>query len=680
MSERRAFRPDDTTRLQIASDAQISPDGSRVAFTITWSDVEKDDMRSAIWVVAAGGGEPRRFTWGPRRDSAARWSPDGSQIAFLSERGEQDDPPQIYVMPALGGEARRVTSLAEGAGAPVWSPDSRHIAFVARVGDERQKSSKEERERLAKRPFEVDALKHKFDALGHFRGRRSQIFIASLGGDDLQQLTDGSFDSAMPAWSPDGTRIAFVSARHDGRDFDSIADIFVAGADGGEACRLTPSRGPCTSPSWSPDGTQITYAGSEYPEGAFSGRIVALWSIHADGGEPRRLTQDFDRSVSAAPPPFPSSPLIWTNQGSAIIFAAMDRGSQHLYSVPAAGGRPQKVAGGSDRSIISAAATASGTRLAMIVSAYDAPSQVSVVDADGCNERQLTRLNEEIFAGLALSAPERLSFRGPDGGEFEGWLVKPLDFEPGRRYPLLLDIHGGPHGAWGPGYSYANSVRQALAGQGWASLYINPRGSGSYGEDFATSIRKVWGERDFPDFMAAVDRVVEMGVADAERLAVTGISYGGYMTNWIAGHTTRFKAAVSGACVSDLISFYGTADVGSPFLDHQFEGTWWEQRERYERLSPISYVDRITTPMLFLHSEGDLRCPIGQSEEMFVALRRQRKATQLVRFPGGFHGAYVTAPPSHRIEHDQRLIDWITRWVLEAPVIERVLEAAPADG
>ena len=679
MSIRRPFELEDTVRLHTASDAQISPDGATVTFTVASVDAEEDSMRSAIWIVPASEAAPRRFTWGPRRDSSARWSPDSSQIAFLSERGGEDEPGQIYVMAAAGGEARRVTDIVEGAGVPVWSPDGSQIAFVTRVAEERKPKNKDERERQKQRPYEVKELKSKFDVAGHFRGRRPQIFVVSVAGGELRQLSSGPYDSSMPAWSPDGAQVAFVSARHDQRDFDAVSDIYVVGARGGEPRRLTSSVGPCAAPSWSPDGSEIAYAGSEHPEGIFNGRHLALWSVGADGGEPRKLTTDFDRDVSASPPPFPSVPLFWSKGGRELLFAAMDRGSQHLYRVSAAGGTPQKIVEGGERTIVSASAASHGTRLALIVSAHDSPSQVVVVNAGG-GECQLTHLNKELFAGLSLSPPERLSFRGADGGEFEGWLVRPLGSEPGRRYPLLLDIHGGPHGAWGSGYSYASSVRQTLAGRGWATLCVNPRGGGSYGEDFVTYIRNGWGERDFPDFMAAVDAVIEMGVADPDRLAVTGISYGGYMTNWIVGHTGRFRAAVSGACVSDLVSFYGTADIGSPFFDYQFEDAWWEQRERYERLSPISYVDRMTTPMLLLHSEGDLRCPIAQSEELFVALRRQQKPVQFVRFPGVFHASYVMGSPSHRLEHDRRLVDWINRWVLGERAVERELAGAPADG
>lgn len=662
-------------RLQTASDPQLSPDGSHVAYTLSQADREKDEMRSSIWVVPVAGGEPRQFTRGPKRDFGARWSPDGATLAFVSDR---DGQPQIYIMPATGGEARRLTSLEEGVGIPVWSPDGRQIAFTSRVGEELEPKDSEAKERLQRQPVVLDELKHKFDTIGHFRGRRSQLFVVPVEGGEPSQRTRGPHDCTLPAWSPDGSQLAFVSARHEQRDYDAVTDIYVISAAGGEPRRLTPGRGPASSPSWSPDGRTIAYAANEYPQGQFGARNLGLWTIDASGGEPRRIDRAFDRSVASQPPPFPSLQLIWSQGGSEIVFGAMDRGAIHLFSVPSTGGAPRRVVGGERRTLLSSSANRDGSLIAVAASSYRDPSAILVVNADGTNERKLTHLNQEVYAGAAISHPEKLSFRAPDGAEFEGWLIKPADYQEGRRYPLLLDVHGGPHGAWGPGFSPIALVWQVLAAQGWAILYINPRGSSSYGEEFAMYLRNAWGEKDFPEFMAAVDRVIEMGIADPQRLAVTGYSYGGYMTNWIVGHTERFKAAVAGGCVSNMISMYGTSDIGAPFEDWEFGGPWWEQRERYERLSPISYVDRITTPLLLMHAEGDLRCPIGQSEEMFTALNRQRKPVQFVRFPGGNHLFVTMGPPSHRYEYGRRLIDWVRRWTAENTAPQRVTAAALA--
>ena len=681
MNGRRTLSPEDMFGLRIASDPQMSPDGGDVLFTVNELDREKDERRSAIWIVHVNGGEPRRFTHGPKRDFGARWSPDGTQIAFVSERGEAGSKPQIYVMPAMGGEPRQVTNLEEGASSPVWSPDGRRLAFSVRVGEQVEPKEKEAKERLQTRPVEVNQLKYKFDATGHYRGRHVQIYAVGVDGGDEIALTSGPYDSAQPAWSPDGTQIAFVSARHEERDFNAISDIFLMPASGGEPRRLTSGRGPCSSPSWSPDGRQIAYAGNESPEGEFGARNLAIYVIGTQGGEPHRVTTDFDRSVATVAPPMSNIPLVWTAAGREIVCGAMDGGAVHLYRVAAAGGTPQKILGGEQRTVAGVSASGDGAHLAVQVSAHDTPAAILAVAADGGNERPLTHFNEEVFTADVLSTPERLSFRGADGGQFEGWLIKPIGYQQGARCPLLLDVHGGPHGAWGPGFTSTALLWQTLAGQGWAILYINPRGSGGYGEEFATHIRNAWGESDFPDFMRAVDEVVERGVADPDRLAVTGYSYGGYMTNWIVGHTGRFKAAIAGGCVSNLVSFYGTSDIGSPFFDWEFEGTWWEARERYERISPITYVDRVTTPLLLMHAEGDLRCPIAQSEEMFVALYRQHKPVQFVRFPGGSHGFRALGAPSHQIEYANRLIAWLDRWVLDAPAPRAAREAAavPAD-
>jgi dipeptidyl aminopeptidase/acylaminoacyl peptidase len=659
MNERRSVAPEDLYRLEIASDPQLSPDGSRIAYVLSWADEAEDEMRSALWLVDSAGGPPRRFTQGPKRDWSPRWSPDGSQIAFLSTRGEA---PQIYVMPVDGGEARQVTALEEGVADPVWSADGRRLAFTARAGAQPEPKEQAAKDRLARRPVEVDELKYKFDVLGQYRGRHSQLFTVSVDGGELTPLTSGPYENTSPAWSPDGSLIAFVSARHEHRDFDLVTDVFVVPASGGEPRRLTAGLGPAMAPAWSPDGRRIAYAGNAHPTGQFGLHNLTVWTVSLDSGELHEVTRGFDRSLVRQPPHLPSPPLIWSRNGDEILFAAQDGGAVHLFAVPSAGGEPRRIVGGDERTVVSVSAGRETRQLALIVSSLDAPSTLLLADTSGGQERQLARPGAELLSRRTLSRPERLTFRGEDGGSFEGWLIRPAGSGAGERHPLLLDVHGGPHGAWGPGFSTLALAWQALAGRGWAVLYVNPRGSAGYGEDFARYILNGWGERDFPDQMRAVDQVIEMGVADPDRLAVTGYSYGGYMTNWIIGHTDRFKAAVAGGCVSDLVSMYGTSDIGSPFQDADFGGPWWEQRERYARLSPLSYAERITTPLLLMHAEGDLRCPIGQSEEMFVALRRQRKPVQFVRFPGGNHLFVSMGRPSHRVEYVRRLVAWLDRW------------------
>jgi dipeptidyl aminopeptidase/acylaminoacyl peptidase len=297
----------------------------------------------------------------------------------------------------------------------------------------------------------------------------------------------------------------------------------------------------------------------------------------------------------------------------------------------------------------------------MTISAPDMPGDVWVCDADGGNMRRITDLNQDFFQKVKISLPEHLTFKGEDGGEYEGWVLKPVGWREGERYPLILDVHGGPHGAYGN--SFPILYWHMLTGRGYGVLAINPRGSGGYGEDFAGYIKGAWGIRDFPDFMGAVDAIIKQDWVDPEKLGVTGYSYGGYMTNWIAGHTDRFKAAVSGGCVSDLISFFGTSDIGAPFFENEIGGRPDEMRQKYIELSPVTYVDKITTPMLLMHGEADDRCPIGQSEEMFVGLRRLGKPVEFVRYPGSSHLMFRTGPPSHRVDNFRRLVDGFALYI-----------------
>ncbi|HEX5164272.1 MAG TPA: S9 family peptidase, partial [Thermomicrobiales bacterium] len=411
-------------------------------------------------------------------------------------------------------------------------------------------------------------------------------------------------------------------------------------------------------PSWSPDGSQLAAIGNWDPASG-GAKNDNLWVVPAGGGEARNLSGDFDRSIgdSAMSDVYAGSsnrPL-WAPDGASLLMLVSDSGSTHIYRVSLDGGDITRITGG-ERRVSGVSLSSDGKTIAYVAGTSTNPGDLYVANIDGSDERQLTNLNQDFLGSLTLSEPEE--FRVPsqsDGAEIQGWVMKPVGFEAGKKYPMILEIHGGPHAM------YSNHMMhefQLMAARGYVVVYCNPRGSAGYGEDFTTYTHKAWGEKDMPDVMAAVDHVVSQGYVDANRLGITGGSYGGYMTLWMIGHTDRFKAAVTQRCVSNLYSFYGTSDIGFTFGEYEFGGTAWEQREHFMKYSPITYVDKVTTPLLIVHSEQDYRCPIEQAEQVFISLKKLGREVEFVRFPDENHNLSRTGKPKHRIERLEFIIGW----------------------
>jgi dipeptidyl aminopeptidase/acylaminoacyl peptidase len=645
----------DLLAFKIIPELDISPDGARVAYVVTRIDTEKDEYRSTIHVAPTEGGAPAEFTRGPTRDSAPRWSPDGTQLAFLSDRTGEER--QLYVMSVRGGEPRQLTSMSGHAGAATWSPDGTKIAFSARVWVEPRPEDAGARKRWEQRPRHVTKAQFKTDGQGYTFDARAHLFIVDVATGAMKRLTDGDFEDRAESWSPDGRQLAFSRTRGGKGDYSS-SDIWIADVATGAALRITENVGRAISPTWSPDGTTIACYGTDSQEAGLGDPMVRVWTVPSRGGQPRRLTERYDRGAVLLPAPAITPGPLWSPDNASVTFIAGDHGNTHLVRAAIADGSTTVVVGGERQ--IAYASGRSGSRIAFAAGDLAAPSDLYATAWDGSGERRLTQLNKEILAQLAPVHGERRTFTSPHGGTLEGWL-----FLPGERRgpsPLLVDIHGGPASFSGNLFSLSYFYRYVLASRGWAVLTLNPTGSGSYGREFAHGIRAKWGEHDLAEQLAAVDQLIGEGVADPERLAVAGYSYGGFMTSWTIGHTDRFKAAVVGAPVVNQESFFGTSDIGMWFAPWEMGGSIIDGRETFRRLSPINYVEKVTTPTLVLHGEADERCPIGQGEELFTGLVAAGKVpTEFVRYPGGSHMFIAQGRPSHRVDFNRRVVDWVTR-------------------
>lgn len=650
MATRRGWLPEDFWELRSVGDPQVSPDGKAVAFVVGTPDEDKDKATTSIWVVPADGSRPaRQFSAGPE-DGSPRWSPDGRYLAFVAKRGES---PQVFVAPLKGGEARAITDAAHGAAQPAWSPDGRELAYVARTGEWKRPEEQSAVERSA--PRIVTGLYNRYDGTGWFDSRRSHVFVVTLGetGEPLtvRQVADGDFDDSDPDWSPDGKQIAFVSDRSDTR-FDEVQrDVFVVGSNGrGRPRRLTRGLGNAAAPRWSPDGNAVAYIGYEHEDGDSASNTHLLVVSSEGPSAPRSLSEGLDRTVWGILRA-PGQTHAWTPDGSSVLFVAVDGGALSVYRgrVASRGDAwPEPVVSG-DRQIL--CFHLAGGTIAFASMWLSEPPEVSCCEMDGTGERRVSDANAPLRK-LRWAPAKRTSHEASDGSRIESFVLHPKGFSADKPVPAVLEIHGGPHG-WHPQVSML-ALYQCLAAAGYLVVLVNPRGSHGYGEKFARACVGDWGGGDFEDLMGALDRLVETKAADPDRLYVGGYSYGGFMTSWAIGHTKRFAAACVSAPVTDLFSMWGTTDIPN-FATKEIGGLPWEAGGAYKEHSPITYLPQIRTPVQLFHWEGDLRCPIGQAEELFQGLRKLGREVVMVRYPSGFH---IVRTPSQMVDFTRRHLEW----------------------
>ena len=649
---KRAITLDDLNRIRRIGDPRRSPDGAWVAYTVSTIDAEKDKRDSDIWMVSWDGTRDIRMTSSPDVESAPRWSPDGKYLAFLASRGTEEEKKkgaQVWLLDRAGGEAQKLTDLKGGVSDYAWSPDGRRLVLVSSDPDPADEPEKLEGwKRKTAPPIVLDRFHFKQDREGYLKRFYSHLWLFDLEGRKAEPLTAGSCEESLPSWSPDGSRIAFVSMRGADPDRTEDSNIFIIEAKpGAEAKALTTFAGPDGErPAWSPDGQWIAYLQGDEPR-FYAYHQSKLAVVPSGGGPSRLLTSSLDRDVSG--------PIVWAADGKALFFVVSDDRADYIGRMAPEAGMVEPVTSG--RRTISALSRGADGAFAVVSGTAVEIDEVQALE--GGRLRRLTRQNDALLAELELGTTEDFTSTSKDGTVVNSLLVKPAAFKPGTRYPMLLSIHGGPNGQDDHGFSFD---REFFAAHGYVVLAVNYRGSSGRGSAFQKAIFADWGHKEVMDLLGAVDRAVAAGVADPLRLVIGGWSYGGILTDYTIASDPRFKAAVSGAGSALQLAMYG---VDQYVFQYENElGPPWKSLEPWLRVSyPFLKADRIKTPTLFIGGEKDFNVPIAGSEQMYQALKSQGVDTQLVIYPGQFH---VPSTPSYVRDRLERSLAWYDKYIKPA--------------
>ncbi len=668
-SKRRPIEIEDLFALRLPGSPALAPDGRSCVVTVQRCDTENNRYHSNLYLVDTESGDARAITEGDHSDSQPLWSPDGRALAFVSSRSETL---QVYVMPVGIGDSRKLTELPAGSiSLQQWSPDGSKLLFIYRPRPEEDtKEAAEERKRTHRSgPTRViESSLYRFDGQGFLSTVPPQLYAVDVASGECEQLTRGKAYVGSAAWSPDGKSLAWTVVRdveykpHDVR-------ICVRPVKGGQVRTLEAPTGPKDDLLWTPDGKRLLYIGYEENRDDWGTRNAHVWMVKATGnGEARDIMPELDQTCS----PFTlcdcqGSPSLraftLAPEGNAVDVLVAVEGATQLLRCPLDGGKPRVLIGGHAHTY--GFTEEFGGRVIVTTQSPAEPGLVQAVSTTaGGRPKTLWNPNGDLVSALDLPRPEEMWVECAETGrKVQGWVLKPPGFDPSRKYPMILKIHGGPHTQYGAGFFHEF---QWLAGKGYVILFTNPVGSQGRGEAYMQGLRRKWGEADFPELMAFVDALLAEGYVDEKRTGVAGGSYGGYMTNWVVGNTTRFAAACTQRWVSNLVSFAGNSDFPTR-PDAYFPGNAWAEPEGLWHMSPMRFMDRVRTPLLIIHSEGDLRCNIEQSEQVFSALRMLRRKTKFVRFPReASHGLSRGGPPDLRKLRLEAIGDWFDEHLAQA--------------
>jgi len=653
----RGITPEDYFSFEFASDPNISPDGKLVAYVVTKIDRAQNRRNSTIWIVPVDVSRPPlQFTTAPQNSTSPRWSPDGRALAFLSSRPDSTATPaagtseqpraQVYTLSMNGGEAKKITNLKNGVSVFRWSPDGARMVVVSRIGASDAKTS-DPKDRSDVRHYKNSS--YKFNDTGWFDDRRTHLWVVDAATGSATQITEGNdWNDSDPQWSPDGTKIAFVSNRT-GKEYDEDrnTDIWVIGSSGGSLTKISDHDESDNQPRWSPDGKSIAFTGEirerDHPK---------IFLEPSTGGVPSVMAANGLDLIPGA--------LEWSEDGRSLYFETGSKGENHLFRVDVGSKRVNQVTSG-PRTVRSVDFNFPAGKMVYLANDFKHLDDLYVADLDGRNERKLTSLNTELWKQLQLADVERFTYKGADNWDIDGFIVKPVGWQDGKKYPLVFSIHGGPAGQYGVDWYHEFQV---YAAKGYAVLFTNPRGSTGYGQKFERGIDGEWGGKDYIDMTKGVDAALaKYPWIDKDRMGVTGGSYGGYATNWIVGHTDRFKAAVTLRSVSNFISDDGTRD-GAYGHKADFGGSdIFEKTDLYWDRSPLKYAKNVKTPTLILHSDNDYRVPIEQGEQWYRALKHFGVTTEIVFFPRENHNLTRTGEPKHLVESLNWQLYWFDRFL-----------------